>query len=223
MSQARGVFVFTNLASSIDGRIADSEFPAKPLGTPFDRKMMQVIRKRADAIVVGASTLRANPNCYKVKGSHVKQPVNVVITRSGELDSKAPFWDDPKVIRFVFTTQKGWSKAMESVRERAFVVVAEDSKNGGVDPALVLERLQKSGLKNILIEGGGEIVGLFLSRKLVHEINLTLTPWILGGVANPALVTLKEGLSPWVKLKITQKKIVKDEIYLKYKVQYGSR
>jgi riboflavin biosynthesis pyrimidine reductase len=53
------MFVFSNLATSLDGKIATVSRVHFPLGSPADRRQMLVLRKRADAVIVGASTLRA--------------------------------------------------------------------------------------------------------------------------------------------------------------------
>ncbi len=206
--------VFSNLAISLDGKIADLSEPKKYLGTPLDRKVMQQIRKKADAIIVGAQTLRVHPHCYKVKAAKC-QPVNVILTQKGDLPSDIPFWQDDGVVRFVFTTQAGQQKAEKAAKERAFVeVCGEDS----IDPSLVLERLKKSGLKNILIEGGGEIMALFLKSQLIDELYVTLTPWILGGRQNPSLVG-GEGLVPWTSLQIKSLARKKNEVYFRFAVR----
>lgn len=210
--------VFTNLAVSVDGKIADFRNPKKPLGTPLDRRIMRKLRDRADVIIVGAETLRVHPFCYKglVKPKRNQtSPVNAVITASGDLPDSSKFWDDPDVIRFIFTTSKGFARARLSARERAFIeVCGEDA----VDPHQVIDRLKKSGLRNILIEGGGGVMALFLEAELVDEINVTLTPWLLGGKNNPSLVG-GLGLPTWSKLKLKKIKRVGSEVYLTYLVK----
>jgi riboflavin biosynthesis pyrimidine reductase len=44
------IFVFSNLATSVDGKIATQSREFFPLGTPADWKQMQVLRREADAI-----------------------------------------------------------------------------------------------------------------------------------------------------------------------------
>jgi riboflavin biosynthesis pyrimidine reductase len=72
-------------------------------------------------------------------------------------------------------------------------------------------------MKNVLVEGGGELMAAFLEAKLLNEIYVTLTPWVLGGKNNPTLVG-GPGLSEWSALKLLKQKKLKDEIYLHYKV-----
>lgn len=207
--------VFSNLAVSLDGRIADARHPAKPLGTPYDRKLMEVIRAKADAVVIGAETLRACRDVIRGKKKRKQALVNVVVTRSGRIDPDLPFWDAKDVVRFVFTSNQGFEAALESARDRAFVIRSGD---GGVDPKQLLARLKQSGLKNILVEGGGEIVSLFLSAGCLQEMYVTVTPWILGGAHNPTLSGHSD-LPAWTKLKILKMKRVKEEVYFHYRVQ----
>ena len=82
----------------------------------------------------------------------------------------------------------------------------------------MIERLARSGIKNLLVEGGGKTLGAFIEANLLDEIYCTLCPWILGGGKNPSFVNISE-IIPWKKLEIIDSKRVKNEIYLHYKVK----
>lgn len=207
--------VYSNLACSLDGRIAQKDDPTRPLGTPYDRKMMQKIRQSSDVVLMGASTLRAHPHPIKVKNYKKTNIVNAVITRNGDLDPNWDFWDDPEVIRFVFTTRGGFRKAAEACQDRAFVVEVGESS---ADPKKIVEALARAGLKKVLVEGGGEVIRLFIENNCLDEMYLTLTPWLLGASENPSLVAGPNTLSPWRKTQILSAKKVKNEIYLHLKV-----
>jgi len=221
--------VFSNLALSVDGRIADNAAPAKMLGTPADRKMMSFLRSKADVILTGSSTLKAFPHCYKAKRKdlpardrkNLKYAANAIISASGELDSSMAFWNDPDVIRFIFTTKKGFKKAMAAAKERAFVV--ECGEGPQVDLSLVLARLKKSGLQNVLVEGGGQTIAHFLRQNFLQEMHLTLTPWMIGGLGNPLLVPGLETFVPWKSLKLLSSKKIRDELFLHYQVKGAKR
>jgi 5-amino-6-(5-phosphoribosylamino)uracil reductase len=217
------VRVFSNLAVSLDGKIADRQQPRHALGTPLDRKTMGVIRAQSDVIVIGANTLRASPHTMRVPKGLAKrsgrQPANAVVSASGNLDPDWKFWQDPEVVRFVFTTERGWKQACEAAQERAFVVKAGQDQ---VEIPRLLERLKKSGLERVLVEGGGELVSRFLEARCLHEMYVTLTPWLLGGRENPSLVG-GAGLSPWAGLKVLKSKRVGQEFYFHYKVKGARR
>jgi riboflavin biosynthesis pyrimidine reductase len=78
------MFVFSNLATSIDGKIASKDRGHFLLGTPEDRRLMQVLRAKSDVVVFGASTLRTHQRPCIVRPSEAKglkrQPANAVIS-----------------------------------------------------------------------------------------------------------------------------------------------
>ena len=55
---SRSLHVFTNLAISMDGKISTAQRELFALGTPHDRRMMDVHRRRAHVVLWGAATLR---------------------------------------------------------------------------------------------------------------------------------------------------------------------
>src|SRR4051812_39699086 len=96
------MFVFSNLAISIDGKIATASREHFPLGTPADREQMQVLRRECDAVLMGATTLRAFQKPLLAEGAS-KQPLNVVL--SSKLDGISPAWQfftSPKIRRLLF-------------------------------------------------------------------------------------------------------------------------
>ena len=201
------------MAISLDGRIADHRNPGKPLGTPWDRRMMNAIRQKADAVLMGAETLRIHRRPIKALNTSGRRLVNVILTRSGELDPNLPFWKDPEVLRFIFVCKPNYAKALRSSRDRAFVVPAGKRQ---IDLKTVIQTLSRAGLTQILVEGGGETIRSFVAADLLDEFYLTLTPWLIGGAENPSLVG-GDFLARWHHWNLQSAKKVKNEIYLHYK------
>jgi 5-amino-6-(5-phosphoribosylamino)uracil reductase len=214
---------FSNLAISLDGRIADHSQPAKALGTPLDRQTMQVIRKMADVILVGSNTLKAHPVTMKVRGKKLsassKQPANAIVSARADFDPKWDFWKDPEVVRLVFTTQESLPKAVELCADRALVFAVGHS--GHIDVKKIFEKLKALHFKNVLVEGGGAFMASVMAEKLLQELYVTLTPWVLGGSPNPSLVMGEEAL--WQKLDLLKSKKIKNEVYLHYRVKGALR
>lgn len=207
--------VFSNLAISLDGKIADRHHPEKAFGTAYDRRLMKTIREKADVVVFGAETLRVSKKAIKVKNKKSgKYIVNCVVSASGQLDANLEFWQDPNIIRFVFTTDQAYKKLLKVSADRAFIV---STGMNYINPNKIIERLVQSSLSNILVEGGGTLMRSFVEANLIDEYYLTLTPWLIGGASNPSLIGGEDTMLPWKKLKLLNHKKVQDEIYLHYK------
>src|SRR6185437_15412650 len=98
------MFIYSNLATSLDGKIGTQNRGLFLLGTPEDHRMMSVLRARADAVIMGASTLRSFKGPTLVRNSK-KQPINIVL--SGSLKGLSPRWKfftEPSTRKILFVS-----------------------------------------------------------------------------------------------------------------------
>lgn len=211
------MFVFSNLAISLDGKIAPASREEYWLGTPYDRQMMQTLRRRSDVVVMGASTLRTYKKFCGLRAAR-RQPANAILSRALEgISPDWPFFQDPSKRRFLFVTGKVPAKKLHAFRSTSEVIQLKPPGRGGSIAPLVLRELGKRGMERVLVEGGGGVMWDFVSQDLVDEYNVTLTPQILGGIEAPTLV---EGAGfraqDILKLKLLRSRRVGDELYLRY-------
>ena len=209
--------VFSNLATSLDGKIAFADRSHAPLGTRADWQQMLVLRRRADVVLFGAATLRTFRKSCGVPGSR-QQPANAVISRSLEgMDPNWPFFQDRTVSKILFATGR-----VSPVRKKLLAPYAKiielRLKSGRSSARAVMKKLRALGFKSLLVEGGGGVMWDFVSENLIDEFHVTLTPRILGGAEAPTLVDgagfSRDGV---LNLKLQRVRRVKDELYLVYR------
>lgn len=208
------MFIFSNLATSVDGKIATSSLAHFPLGTTYDRKMMRVLRRRCDAVLMGASTLRAFRRPLLVRGSK-KQPINVII--SSKLEGISPHWKfftEPSTRKIIFVSQM--TSKTKGFQKRGCEVYLVRNKSNTAKK--IVQTLRKLGVKRLLVEGGGGVMWDFVKHNLINEYYVTLTPRILGGAQSPTLVD-GTGFEPKnvINLKLAKSKRIGDELYLIYR------
>lgn len=209
------MFIFSNLATSVDGKIASADRGHFNLGTPADRRQMSVLRKRADAILMGASTLRSFKGPLKIRGSK-KVPLNVVLSSTlGGISPAWPFFRDEDTRRLLFASSLTPDARRKKFRKFAEIVIFDAKKP--VASQIVAE-LKSRGIKSLLVEGGGSVMWDFVGEGLLDEVNVTLTPWLLGGADAPTLVDGKGFPSgKGQKLKLVKLKRLRSELYLTYR------
>jgi 2,5-diamino-6-(ribosylamino)-4(3H)-pyrimidinone 5'-phosphate reductase len=107
------------------------------------------------------------------------------------------------------------------IRETGAVVITVSHKTGNlVDLEELFTILEKRGMKNILVEGGGEINWSVLNTRMVNELIVTISSVIVGGKKAPTFV---EGdgfkkISEGIKLKLIKlAKNKKGEVTLYFK------
>jgi len=215
------------MAVSLDGRISTRRREQIVLGTRHDRHLMDVLRARADAVVVGAGTVRHDGFPILVRDAAVRarrvargkrpHPVNVVLSRALDLPVSRPIFRRTDTERIVFTTGQAGARRLARIRRLAEVVVLPGRT---LSPPAVLDALAARGLRRVLIEGGGEIHWAFARADCVDEIYVTLTPRLIGGAGAPTLLDGKGFLrDEHRRLKLLSCRRVGDELFLRYRVQ----
>lgn len=206
--------IFSNLATSLDGKIATAAREFFLLGTSADHKQMQVLRKRADAVLMGAGTLRTFRRPVRVRGAS-KQPMNVIVSSSLEgVSPDWPFFEDASIQRVLFVSKLPPAARLKRFERSSQVLLIGDTRR----PASAMVRaLKKLGVKRLLVEGGGGVMWDFARENLIDEYNVTLTPRILGGTEAPTLVD-GAGFKPSevLNLKLKSLRKIGNEIFLVY-------
>jgi riboflavin biosynthesis pyrimidine reductase len=162
------------MIASLDGAIV-IDGRSGPLGNATDRDVLSSLRQLADVVLVGAGTARGEG--YGPPG---KPGLRVgVVTNSGRVDLARP----------LFTSGAGFVIAPESADLDTTAVDVLRAGHEQVDLPLALARLDSivPGVGVVQAEGGPTLNAGLLTADLVDELNLTISPRLVGG-ASPRVV-----------------------------------
>ena len=149
-------FVIAKCGMSLDGRLTRTFGEPRWITGRAARHHAHALRVRVDAVLVGAETVRVDNPRLTVRGVHaVRQPWRVVLTRSGRLPRRAHLFSDRFAARTLVYQQKSL--------------------------AAVLKDLGKRSITSVLIEGGGEILGEALDKRLIDKVQMYVGPMLTGG------------------------------------------
>lgn len=205
--------VVANFVSTLDG-IVSYDTPEAAGGGEIsgffepDRFVMGLLRSLADAVLIGAGTVRAAPNdAWTPRSVHPSsagafaelrrglglrpEPITAVVTASGTVDVAHPGLADPSVDVLIITTDAGAAALRQRRIPRHIEVVAVDA--GALEPAAMLGALAGRGARLVLCEGGPHLFGQLLEARMIDELFLTLAPQIAGRSASSARLGLVEG------------------------------
>jgi len=220
-------FVCINMAMTADGKITSARREEPAFASRYDKKTMDRLRAEADAVLVGAGTLRADNPPLQVRDPARKahrrslgKPdglVNVLVTASAAVDPTSRFFtDDHAAGRIVATVALADASRLARLAEVAEVwTIGTDA----VDLRALLTRLKARGIERLLVEGGGELNWGFVRDDLVDELYLTIAPALLGGRDAP---TPCEGaglaMADQRRLRLVSADVVEGEIFCRYAV-----
>ena len=195
--------VYSNFVSSLDGVVTLGSKPSagSVISGKYaaDRFVMGLLRACADAVVIGAGTLRATPghlwtpaNVFPTLATEFTalrsslgrsaEPALVLLTASGELDFAHPALAKGAI---VITTSGGAKKVGDRLPPTCELVVM--GKGGSLDLGKAIGELRNRGLDVLLCEGGPHVMGQLLEDGLLDEAFLTVSPVVAGRGREPRL------------------------------------
>jgi diaminohydroxyphosphoribosylaminopyrimidine deaminase/5-amino-6-(5-phosphoribosylamino)uracil reductase len=149
-------FVIAKCGMSLDGRLTRPPGESRWITGSDARRDAHQLRARMDAVLVGAETVRAdNPRLTVRSVRRARQPWRIVLTRSGQLPRHAHVLSDKFADRTLIYERKSLPSALKD--------------------------LGKRGITSVLIEGGGEILGEALDKRLIDKVQIYLGPTLTGG------------------------------------------
>ncbi len=220
------------MVASLDGK-ASVDGKAGAIGSQTDRTLMRSLRARADAVMIGAGTLRAEKLRLDVPEDLAKarasrglepQPLAVLVTTSGDVPLGANLVGSSPENLLIVASSEIPKERFASLSSHAVVeLVTEETPptpaDAGLDLGRALEALKgRYGVGVLLVEGGPALNHSLISSGLADELFLTLAPKVLGGEA-PESLTVVEGplLRPrGIAPKLVSVHLCDDELFLRY-------
>lgn len=199
-------YTFVNMVSTIDGKIITGERDESvhDLGSDTDHLLMRRLEAKADAVLVGAHSLRASGIKWNPEA-----PTRVVVSQSGNIPWESQFLTNG--IPIVLTTEDS------GILPRDGVTVLYAGKSD-LDWKLAFRLLLERGIQVVNILGGSEVNSQLFKLDLIDEIFMTMAPKIKLGKETP---TIADG-SPLSradvqKFELVSHEAIGHEIFLRYK------
>lgn len=184
-------YVTLKLASTLDGRIADGTGDSKWITGTEARERAQVMRRRADAIMVGAGTVRADDPSLLPRPDEGRCPWRVVIGKNIPADAKV---------------------LMDAASDRTLV-------REGTLKLVLKELADQHDVMHVLCEGGGTLAASLVEEGLVDEFAFFIAPKLMGSDGLPNFSKSGGLMADMTNLKFQTIEQVGDDILIKAKLE----
>ncbi len=163
-------------AVTLDGKVAAAGGDARWISCLDSRRAVHQLRAVADAVMVGAETVRRDDPELTVRLSDGRDPVRVVITHAGELPAGAKLLATARKVRTIVVAHRAEAAAKRFLVARGVEVI----EVGTGDLHGALAALAERGLLDVLLEGGPGLAGNLLADGLIDRLLLFVAPLIVG-------------------------------------------
>ena len=184
-------YTIMSCAVSADGCLDDGSPERLILSGPEDLDEVDELRAAADAILVGAGTIRADDPRLLVRdparvaarerAGRPPHPLRVTVTATGDLDPAARFFAGPGT-PLVYAASAAVPAAERNLGDRAVVIDA------GAEPSLagILTDLHSERMVATLLAEPGSIMARdLLAGNLADELRLAIAPFFIGDKTAP--------------------------------------
>ena len=171
------------LASSIDGRIAYPEGGKTQLGKSGDRLVLEESLAWSDGILMGGQTLRDHQSICVIKNKKLlkqrtsegknEQPIALIASNQTDFPANWLFFKQPL---------QRWLIQKQNKKNVIKIPNGFDEKiNLNCTWRDSLDDLSQKGIAKIVLLGGANLISAFLLENLIDELQITITPHLIGG------------------------------------------
>jgi diaminohydroxyphosphoribosylaminopyrimidine deaminase/5-amino-6-(5-phosphoribosylamino)uracil reductase len=188
LMRQRRPWVILKWAQSLDGKIATRSGDSKWISDETCRAHAHRVRGRVDGIVVGIGTvLRDDPLLTCRVGRPRRIATRIV------LDTKLRTPPGAQLVRtardvptWIFCGPNPPLRRARTLEHAGCVIHRVTATRHGVSLAAVLAVLGRVPMTNVLVEGGGTLLGRFFdAQELADEFHVYVAPLLIGGTAAP--------------------------------------
>ncbi|WP_152097578.1 bifunctional diaminohydroxyphosphoribosylaminopyrimidine deaminase/5-amino-6-(5-phosphoribosylamino)uracil reductase RibD [Lacipirellula parvula] len=177
-------WVIAKWAMTLDGKIAAHTGDSQWISSEASRAIVHQLRGRVDAVVVGRGTAEQDDPLLTPRPAGPRVPTRIV------LDSQAVLSLESQLVRtaveapvLVAAAANAPDSRCHALREAG--VEVWQAPAAAVAPSerwiSLLDELGRRRMTNILVEGGGHVLGALLDTDAIDEVHAFIAPRLIGG------------------------------------------
>jgi riboflavin-specific deaminase-like protein len=171
-------YVVLNMVESLDGRTTIGGHVGS-LTSAIDQQIVYQLRTQAEALLVGAGTVRNERYANLMPPGVGPQPLVVIVTATVDLPRDLPLLQEPDT-RIVIATPADATLGFDHLAQVEYLRVP--GEGGSADcGALCAELRSEYGIRSVVCEGGPSLNESLLAADVVDELFLSLAPLLVGG------------------------------------------
>jgi diaminohydroxyphosphoribosylaminopyrimidine deaminase/5-amino-6-(5-phosphoribosylamino)uracil reductase len=174
-------WVIAKWAMTLDGKLATSTGDSQWISGEASREIVHALRGRVDAIMVGGGTARRDNPLLTARPPGARVPTRIVVSGSANLALDSQLAQTAKETPLLCVASDYAEAAYCHQLMELGAEVIPCGKGPLVDVADMMQQLGERQMTNVLVEGGGGLLGSLFDHDLIDELHVFIAPKLIGG------------------------------------------
>jgi len=171
-------------AMSADGKLATPTGESRYISSAASRRLVHELRGRVDCIIVGSRTVARDDPLLTCRDAERRRTAARLVlcgasapapgSRLVQTAAEAP-------VMLAYPAARPPEGLAGLVALGCEALPVEGARPGRVGPERLLDELGRRRMTNVLVEGGGEVLGSFFDAGLVDRVVAFVAPLVIGG------------------------------------------
>ena len=175
-------------AMSADGKLATRIGDSQWISGQAARRLLHRLRGRVDAVMVGIGTALRDDPLLTCRARPRRSALRIIVDSTARLPLTSQLVRTARQWPVIVACTKAAPRSRISRLEDAGCRILQcRAHSGKVDLRSLARQLGEMELTNVLIEGGGALLGSFLDHRLIDEVMVFVAPKLIGGRDAPTI------------------------------------
>jgi diaminohydroxyphosphoribosylaminopyrimidine deaminase/5-amino-6-(5-phosphoribosylamino)uracil reductase len=197
--------VMAKWAMTADGKLASASGSSRWISSPPSRHLVHRVRGQVDCVMVGARTATLDDPLLTCRDAELRRAAARLVVCGGSAPAAESRLvqtaaETPVLLAHAAGRPPDGLERLVELGCEALAVEPHADEPSRVDLGALLDELGRRRMTNVLVEGGGELLGALFDAGLVDRVMAFVAPLILGGatattpVAGHGVANVDEGL-----------------------------
>jgi diaminohydroxyphosphoribosylaminopyrimidine deaminase/5-amino-6-(5-phosphoribosylamino)uracil reductase len=189
LKQTGKPWLIAKWAMTLDGKIATASGDSQWISNQQSRRIVHQVRGRVDGILVGIGTAIADDPMLNARPAGTRIASRIVVDSTARIPLESKLVRTANQFPTLISVGPGADKArigeLENLGCEVFQATSSDANDRLCE---LLDYLGSNGLTNVLVEGGGQLLGSLHDLGQLDECHIFVGPKLLGGTEAPSPV-----------------------------------
>ena len=180
-------WVIAKWAMTLDGKIATCTGHSQWISGEASREVVHTIRGRVDAIIVGSRTAECDDPQLTARPSGSRTATRVVFDSMATLATDSKLAQTASEISVLLATgPEASAESVAKLQQQGCEVLMLDGQQHAQRLEQLLDELGRRDMTNVLVEGGGQLLGSMWDAGQIDEVHAFVAPKLVGGADAPS-------------------------------------